>query len=36
MALIADTALEEMNPCTAMDVAVFLDSERVSAVGPRM
>ena len=32
-ALIADTALEEANPCRAMDVAVFLDSERLSAVG---
>ena len=32
-ALIADTALEELNPCRAMDVAVFLDSERLSAVG---
>ena len=35
-ALIADTALEEANPCRAMDVAVFLDSERLSAVGRRM
>ena len=35
-ALIADTALEEANPCRAMDVAVFLDSERVLAVGRRM
>ena len=34
--LIADTALEEVNPCTALDVAVFLDSERLSAVGRRM
>ena len=25
-----------MNPCRAMDVAVFLDSERLSAVGRRM
>ena len=35
-ALIADTALEEANPCKALDVAVFLDSERLSAVGRRM
>ena len=35
-ALIADTALEEANPCKAQDVAVFLDSERLSAVGRRM
>ena len=35
-ALIADTALEEANPCRAMDVAVFLDTERLSAVGRRM
>ena len=35
-ALIADTALEEANPCKAVDVAVFLDSERLSAVGHRM
>ena len=35
-ALIADTALEEANPCRAMDVAVFLDSERLWAVGRRM
>ena len=35
-ALIADTALEEANPCRALDVAVFLDSERLSAVGRRM
>ena len=35
-ALIADTALEQANPCRAMDVAVFLDSERLSAVGRRM
>ena len=36
VALIAHTALEEVNPCRAMDVAVFLDSERLSAVGRRM
>ena len=35
-ALIADTALEEANPCRAMDVPVFLDSERLSAVGRRI
>ena len=35
-ALIADTALEEANTCRAMNVAVFLDSERLSAVGRRM
>ena len=35
-ALIAHTALEEANPCRALDVAVFLDSERLSAVGRRM
>ena len=35
-ALIADTALEEVNPCRAMDVAVFLDSERLLAVGRHM
>ena len=35
-ALITDTALEEASPCRAMDVAVFLDSERLSAVGRRM
>ena len=35
-ALIADTALKEANPCRALDVAVFLDSERLSAVGRRM
>ena len=35
-ALIADIALEEANCCRAMDVAVFLDSERLSAVGRRM
>ena len=35
-ALIADTALEEANPCRAMDAAVLLDSERLSAVGRRM
>ena len=35
-ALIADTALEEVNPCRAMDVVVFMDSERLSAVGRRM
>ena len=35
-ALIADAPLEEANPCRAMDVAVFLDSERLSAVGRRM
>ena len=35
-ALIADTALEEANPCKALDVAVFLDSERLSAGGRRM
>ena len=34
--LIADAALEEVNPCMALDVAVFLDSERLSAVGRRM
>ena len=36
VALIADTAPEEANPCRALDVAVFLDSERLSAVGRRM
>ena len=36
VALIADTTLEEANPCRAMDVAVFLDSERLAAVGRRM
>ena len=35
-ALIVDTALEEANRCRAMDVAVFLDSDRLSAVGRRM
>ena len=35
-ALIADTALEEANPCRAMDVAVLVGSERLSAVGRRM
>ena len=35
-ALIADAALGELNPCKAMDVAVCLDSERLSAVGRRM
>ena len=35
-ALIADTALEKVNPCRAMDVAAFIDSERLSAVGRRM
>ena len=30
---IAGTALEEVNPCRALDVAVFIDSERLSAVG---
>ena len=35
-ALIADTALEEVNPCRAMDVTVFIDSECLSAVGRRM
>ena len=35
-ALIADTALDDVNPCRAMDVAVFLDSERLSAVLRRM
>ena len=36
LALIADTALQEVNPCRAMDVAVFLDSECMSIVGRRM
>ena len=31
-ALVADIALEEVNPCTAMDVVVFLNSERLLAV----
>ena len=35
-ALIANTALEEVKPCRAMDVAIFIDSERLSAVGRRM
>ena len=35
-ALTADTALEEANPCRALDVVVFLDSERLSAVGRHM
>ena len=35
-ALIADTVLAEANPCRAMDVAVFLHSQRLSAVGRRM
>ena len=35
-ALIADTALEEVNPCRAMGVAAFLDNEHLSAVGRRM
>ena len=35
-ALIADTALEEVTPCRAMDVRVFLQSERLSAVGRPM
>ena len=35
-ALVADTALEEVNPCRAMDVDVFIDRERLSAVGRRM
>ena len=30
---IADTALEEVNPSRAMDVAIFIDSERLLAVG---
>ena len=34
VALIADTALEEANTCRAMDVAVFLDCERPSAMVP--
>ena len=36
VALIADTPLEEVKPCKAMDVAMFLDSERLSMVGRRM
>ena len=28
-ALIDDTALEEVNPCRAMDGVVFIDSERM-------
>ena len=36
VALIADTALEEVNPCRAVDVVVELDSERLSVVGRRM
>ena len=35
-ALIADTSLEEVNPSTDLDVAVFIDSERLPAVGRRM
>ena len=35
-ALIADTALEEVNPYRAMDFVVFIDSERLSSVGRRM
>ena len=35
-ALIADTALEEVNRRRAMGVAVFIDSKRVLAVGRRM
>ena len=35
-ALIADTALKEVNPCRAIDVAVFIDSECLSAVGRHM
>ena len=37
-ALVADTSLEEVNrcPCKALDVAVFIDSEHLSAVGRRM
>ena len=31
-ALIANTAQEQVNPCRALDVAVFPDSERGSAV----
>ena len=35
-ALIADNALQEVNPCKAMDVHVFLDGKGLSAVGCRM
>ena len=35
-ALVSDIALEEVNPCRDMDVAVFIDSEHLSAVGRRM
>ena len=36
VSLVADTVLEEANPCRAVDVAVFLDSERPSAGGRRI
>ena len=35
-ALIAETALQEVNAYEAMDVTVFMDSERLLAVGRRM
>ena len=36
VSLIADTASEEVNPCRAMDVIVFVDSECLSVVGRHM
>ena len=36
MALIVDAALQEVSPCRAMDVIVFLDSKYLSVVGRPM